>query len=122
MWIVGSFIAGKLLLNRSPKQIINFSLTFILVGGLAMALAPQATPFWSFFVIAWHLRNWFWDHDYHDYGNGTKSGTKGGCRCSNVAEYAVSNVRSNTDDLRFGIIMNVKMASGVADIRAPTLR
>lgn len=52
MWIVGSFIAGKLLLKKTPKQIIRFSLTFILVGGLAMAFAPQSTPFALFFLIA----------------------------------------------------------------------
>lgn len=52
MWIVGSFIAGKLLVKQTPKQIINFSLTFILIGGLAMAFAPQSTPFVWFFIIA----------------------------------------------------------------------
>lgn len=52
MWIVGSFIAGKLMLRRSPYQIINISLTLILIGGLTMALLPATTPFWCFFVIA----------------------------------------------------------------------
>ena len=52
MWIVGSFIAGKLMLKRSPYQIINLSLTIILVGAVTMALLPASAPFWSFFVIA----------------------------------------------------------------------
>ncbi|QMU07339.1 MFS transporter [Levilactobacillus suantsaii] len=52
MWIVGSFIAGRLMVEHSPYSIVNISLTFVLVGGLAMALAPATTPFWTFFVIA----------------------------------------------------------------------
>lgn len=52
MWIVGSFIAGKLMLKRSPYQIINISLTLIFIGGMTMALLPASTPFWCFFVIA----------------------------------------------------------------------
>lgn len=52
MWIVGSFIAGRLMLKHTPYQIINISLSFILVGGLLMAFVPMTTPFWCFFVIA----------------------------------------------------------------------
>ena len=52
MWIVGSFIAGKLLMKRSPYQIVNISLTLVLIGAVTMAVIPATTPFWSFFVIA----------------------------------------------------------------------
>lgn len=52
MWIVGSFVAGKLLLVTTPKRIIELSLSFILIGGLAMALVPESTPFAWFFLIA----------------------------------------------------------------------
>ncbi|WP_125572662.1 MDR family MFS transporter [Levilactobacillus huananensis] len=52
MWIVGSFIAGKLLLSRSPYQIVNISLTLVMIGAITMALLPATTPFWCFFVIA----------------------------------------------------------------------
>lgn len=52
MWIVGSFIAGKLLLSRSPYQIVNISLTLVMIGDITMALLPASTPFWCFFVIA----------------------------------------------------------------------
>lgn len=52
MWIVGSFVAGKLMIKSTPHQIINLSLSFILVGGLLMATVPMTMPFWSFFVIA----------------------------------------------------------------------
>ncbi|WP_251947396.1 MDR family MFS transporter [Levilactobacillus brevis] len=52
MWIVGSFIAGKLLMRRSPNQIVNIALTLVLIGAVTMALLPANTPFWCFFVIA----------------------------------------------------------------------
>ncbi|NLR32818.1 MDR family MFS transporter [Levilactobacillus tujiorum] len=52
MWIVGSFIAGKLLMKRSPYQIVNISLSLVLVGAVIMAVIPASTPFWSFFIIA----------------------------------------------------------------------
>ncbi|WP_086989929.1 MDR family MFS transporter [Levilactobacillus brevis] len=52
MWIVGSFIAGKLLMRRSPNQIVNIALTLVLIGAVTMALLPENTPFWCFFVIA----------------------------------------------------------------------
>lgn len=114
MWIVGSFIAGKLLLNRSPKQIINFSLTFIFVGGLAMALAPQATPFWTFFVIAAICGTGFGitittttvtvqnQVPKEDVGVATSLNTL----ARTLGQTLMISV--------FGIIMNVKMAGGVA--------
>lgn len=114
MWIVGSFIAGKLLLNRSPKQIINFSLTFILIGGLAMALAPQATPFWCFFVIAAICGTGFGitittttvtvqnQVPKEDVGVATSLNTL----ARTLGQTLMISV--------FGIIMNVNMASGVA--------
>lgn len=52
MWIVGSFIAGKMVLTMRPQMIINVSLSFILVGAIAMTLLPAQTPFWSFLIIA----------------------------------------------------------------------
>lgn len=52
MWVVGSFIAGKLLMRRSPNQIVNIALTLVLIGAVTMALLPANTPFWCFFVIA----------------------------------------------------------------------
>ncbi|TGD17470.1 DHA2 family efflux MFS transporter permease subunit [Levilactobacillus suantsaiihabitans] len=52
MWIVGSFIAGKLLLNRSPYSIVNLALVLVLIGAVTMAVIPASTPFWCFFVIA----------------------------------------------------------------------
>lgn len=52
MWIVGSFIAGKLLVKTTPYSIINLSLFFILVGGIIMVLIPAYTPFVAFLLIS----------------------------------------------------------------------
>lgn len=52
MWIVGSFIAGKLLVKTTPYSIINLSLFFILVGGIIMVLIPAYTPFLAFLLIS----------------------------------------------------------------------
>lgn len=52
MWIVGSFIAGKLITRFRPNQIINISLSLILVGAIAMVMLPAYTPFWSFLLIS----------------------------------------------------------------------
>lgn len=52
MWIVGSFIAGKLLVKTTPHSIINLSLFFILVGGIIMVLIPAYTPFVAFLLIS----------------------------------------------------------------------
>ncbi|AMV61300.1 Permease of the major facilitator superfamily [Pediococcus damnosus] len=52
MWIFGSFLAGKFILKLTPKQTLMISLGFLLVGSAWLALLPQTTPFWLFFVIA----------------------------------------------------------------------
>ncbi|KRL23584.1 MDR family MFS transporter [Lentilactobacillus kisonensis] len=52
MWIVGSFIAGKLLVRTTPHNIINLSLFFVLVGGVIMVLIPDYTPFTAFLLIS----------------------------------------------------------------------
>ncbi|GAX06284.1 major facilitator superfamily transporter [Secundilactobacillus pentosiphilus] len=121
MWIVGSFIAGKLLLSWSPKQIINFSLTFILVGGLAMALAPQTTPFWCFFVIAAICGTGFGitittttvtvqnQVPKEDVGVATSLNTLS----RTLGQTLMISV--------FGIIMNVQMANGVAAHKGTTM-
>ncbi|MTV83061.1 MDR family MFS transporter [Secundilactobacillus folii] len=121
MWIVGSFIAGKLLLNRTPKQIINFSLTFILIGGLAMALAPQSTAFFWFFIIAAICGTGFGitittttvtvqnQVPADDVGVATSLNTLG----RTLGQTLMISV--------FGIIMNVRMAHGVATHKGTTM-
>ncbi len=52
MWIVGSFISGKLLGKLRPNQIINISLSLILIGAIVMVMLPAYTPFWSFLLIS----------------------------------------------------------------------
>lgn len=52
MWIVGSFVAGKMMAKMTPKAIINASLAFVLVGAVIMILIPAETPFVAFLLIS----------------------------------------------------------------------
>ncbi|KRL76303.1 MDR family MFS transporter [Secundilactobacillus paracollinoides] len=113
MWIVGSFIAGKLLLDHTPKSIIAISLTFILIGAIAMAVLPETTAFAWFFVIAAIC--------------GTGFGitiTTTTVTAQNQVSGANVGVATSINTLGrtlgqtlmisvFGIIMNVQMANGV---------
>ncbi|VDG18486.1 MFS transporter [Lactobacillus sp.] [Lactiplantibacillus mudanjiangensis] len=51
MWIIGSFVTGRLLAKWAPRRIIYLSLAFIAVTGLCLALIPVSTPFAWFFLI-----------------------------------------------------------------------
>ncbi|WP_137626971.1 MDR family MFS transporter [Lactiplantibacillus pingfangensis] len=51
MWIVGSFVTGRLLAKWAPRRIIYLSLVFILFTGLCLAVIPVTTPFIWFFAI-----------------------------------------------------------------------
>ncbi|HAT54097.1 MAG TPA: MFS transporter, partial [Lactobacillus sp.] len=55
MWIVGSFIAGRLIGKRRPQQILLMSLTIVLVGAVILVLIPGNTPFWAFLLISAEL-------------------------------------------------------------------
>ncbi|KID42063.1 MDR family MFS transporter [Fructilactobacillus fructivorans] len=52
LWLIGSFVSGKMILKYRPQQIMNFSLSFILVGAICMVFLPISTPFWIFFVLS----------------------------------------------------------------------
>ncbi|KRM60021.1 MDR family MFS transporter [Secundilactobacillus malefermentans] len=52
MWMVGSFIAGKLLLSLTPKRVVMISLTIILIGSAIFALFPYSTGFGWFYLVA----------------------------------------------------------------------
>jgi EmrB/QacA subfamily drug resistance transporter len=52
LWIMGSFIAGKMIVKMKPNQILMVSLSILAVGSLFLALAPSSTPFVAFFFIA----------------------------------------------------------------------
>ncbi len=51
MWIVGSFVTGRLLAKWAPRRILYLSLSFILVTSICLALLPVTTPFLWFFLI-----------------------------------------------------------------------
>lgn len=121
MWIVGSFIAGKLLMRRSPNQIVNIALTLVLIGAVTMALLPANTPFWCFFVIAAICGTGF--------GITITTTTVTVQSQVPVDEVGVAtsfNTLSRTLGQTvmvslFGIIMNVEMARGVAQHTKTTM-
>lgn len=52
MWILGSFLAGKLILKRTAPQIIMGSLTIILIGISILGFLPMGTQFYVFLLVA----------------------------------------------------------------------
>ncbi|GAY72756.1 MDR family MFS transporter [Lentilactobacillus kosonis] len=52
MWIVGSFLAGRMMAKMTPKTILNISLAFVLIGAGIMVVIPANTPFVAFLVIS----------------------------------------------------------------------
>ncbi|MCD2257150.1 MDR family MFS transporter [Agrilactobacillus fermenti] len=53
MWIVGSFIAGKLILKYTPQHILSGALLWLLIAAFVMATNGIATPFgWFLFWAA----------------------------------------------------------------------
>ncbi|MFT8412415.1 MDR family MFS transporter [Schleiferilactobacillus perolens] len=52
MWIIGSFLAGHMLVRWSPKRLLTIALIWLLLGGIALATVPVTTPFVVFLVIA----------------------------------------------------------------------
>ena len=51
LWVWGSSLASRWMMQRSIRWVLNVSLSIILIGGLAMFLAPISTPFVLFFFI-----------------------------------------------------------------------
>ncbi|AVK62782.1 MFS transporter [Lactobacillus sp. CBA3606] len=51
MWIIGSFVTGRLLAKWAPRKIIYLSLMFILITSICLALLPVSTVFGWFFLI-----------------------------------------------------------------------
>lgn len=51
LWVIGAFTTGYFLARWTPRRILYFSLSFILVAGLALALLPMKASFGWFFVI-----------------------------------------------------------------------
>ncbi len=114
MWIVGSFVAGKLLVTMSAKRIINLALVILLIGGGILALVPETTPYWAFLVIACGL----------GFGFGAIITTTTVRAQAVVAKDTVGVATSFNTLSRtlgqtlmvavFGVILNLQMAHGVA--------
>ncbi|QIL46056.1 MFS transporter [Vagococcus coleopterorum] len=53
-WVIGSFVAGRLLEKTTTKRALTIGLSIIIIGGIALARVPVTTPFWIFCIIsAW---------------------------------------------------------------------
>ncbi|WP_155286266.1 MDR family MFS transporter [Lacticaseibacillus zhaodongensis] len=52
MWIVGSFIAGRMIVNMVPRRVLSIALLIILVGIVAIVLLPQTTPYVAFLAVS----------------------------------------------------------------------
>jgi EmrB/QacA subfamily drug resistance transporter len=52
LWIMGSFLAGRMIVKLKSNQILTISLSILAVGSLMLALVPASTPFIAFFFIA----------------------------------------------------------------------
>lgn len=53
-WVIGSFMAGRLLEKTTTKKALTIGLLIIIIGGAFLANVPSSTPFWAFCLIsAW---------------------------------------------------------------------
>lgn len=52
LWMLGSFLTGKLLTKYSPQLIMNLSFIFIGIGSIVSVFLPISTPFWAFFLLS----------------------------------------------------------------------
>ena len=59
MWIFGSFLAGRLIVEKSAPKILTWSLLIIGIGIGVLGLLPIGTPFWTFLLVAAFLGTGF---------------------------------------------------------------
>lgn len=52
MWVIGSFIAGRMLVQMRPQRVLVVSLAIITVGIVTLTLVPVSTPFAAFLAIS----------------------------------------------------------------------
>lgn len=50
-WIIGSFIAGQVMLKRPVKTILTASLLIVSISALILTLLPFTTPFYVFLLV-----------------------------------------------------------------------
>lgn len=114
MWIVGSFIAGRMLAKSNPQKLLFFSLSILTVMGIAMVLLPQQTPFWVFLAFS----------TVFGIGFGTTI-TGSTVTSQSLVSHEIIGVATSFNTLArslsqtitiavFGIIMNHSMAAGIS--------
>ncbi|WP_236632721.1 MDR family MFS transporter [Bifidobacterium xylocopae] len=114
LWLVGSFMAGKLLTRRPPHWITNQALGFLIVGCIASIVVPIHTSYFVFLLIS----------AVFGYGFGL-SITIGTMTSQSVVGSDQVGMATSFNTLArslgqtlmisvFGIVMNVVMARGVA--------
>lgn len=55
MWIVGSFITGRVITKLTPQRIVGISIGIVLIGAVALVLLPSQSAFWVFLVVSAEL-------------------------------------------------------------------
>lgn len=113
MWIIGSFIAGRLLAKSNPQRLLFFSLSVVTVMAIAMALIPQQTPFWVLLAFSTVFGIGFGTTIT---GTTVTSQSLVSHDIIGVATSFNTLVRSLSQTIMiaiFGIIMNYSMATGI---------
>lgn len=115
MWIVGSFVAGRLLVNYRPQRLLYVALGVLLIGSLVLALVPESTPYWFFLIVAGGL----------GFGFGITITTTTVTAQAVVAKDQVGVATSFNTLSRtlgqtlmvsiYGIVLNMRLAQGVRD-------
>lgn len=121
MWVIASLWAGSLLKKYAPNKIIYISLFFLFISVFGLILAPINAPFWYFLLVA------------------TVSGVGFGLTITTTTVASQSAVKSNEIGVAtsfntlcrtigqslmvsvFGIVLNQKMLSGVAQNKNYTM-
>ncbi|WP_125704685.1 MDR family MFS transporter [Lacticaseibacillus daqingensis] len=114
MWVIGSFVAGRMLTSMPARRILTLAMSVLLVGALVLALVPEATPYWAFLLIAAGL----------GFGFGLVITTTT-VRAQATVDQAEVGVATSFNTLSrtlgqtlmvsvYGVVLNLRMAQGVA--------
>ncbi len=52
IWMLGSFLSGRLLVRMAAKKVLAIGLLVIMLGAAALLILPIHSPFWLFFIIS----------------------------------------------------------------------
>lgn len=52
MWIIGSFIAGRMLARMRPQRVLVIALIDVLIGFTILLMLPAYAPYWNFLAVA----------------------------------------------------------------------